>query len=214
MDDLLELAHQGKQIDETQSVALDEVAADAWSESESEGSTFAVDFSIHVLASRSRLRQLLENLLQNAVVHGSPAVEGDTTDYPERASAGSPSATRTDRTDVTIRIGALHSGFYLEDDGVGIPDAERSQVFEQGYTSEANGTGLGFAIVSRIVDAHGWSIRVTESADGGARFEITDVESASESGDQPAASSGAIENLDRDIDATREDTSKLRDSSY
>jgi len=38
------------------------------------------------------------------------------------------------------------------------------------------GTGFGLAIVREIVDAHGWEIAVTETADGGARFEITGVE--------------------------------------
>jgi K+-sensing histidine kinase KdpD len=36
-------------------------------------------------------------------------------------------------------------------------------------------TGFGLAIVEQVVDAHGWELRVTEGADGGARFEITGV---------------------------------------
>ena len=39
------------------------------------------------------------------------------------------------------------------------------------------GTGFGLAIVREIVETHGWGIRVTDSETGGARFEITGVES-------------------------------------
>jgi PAS domain-containing protein len=49
---------------------------------------------------------------------------------------------------------------------------ERDRVFEHGYTTAQRGTGFGLTIVDDIVSAHGWSIAVTESADGGARFEV------------------------------------------
>lgn len=39
-----------------------------------------------------------------------------------------------------------------------------------------NGTGFGLRIVKQIVNAHGWDITITDSEDGGARFEITGVE--------------------------------------
>ena len=60
----------------------------------------------------------------------------------------------------------------MEDDGPGIPEGEREQIFEFGYTNDG-GTGLGLAIVREIARAHGWEVRATESAAGGARFEIT-----------------------------------------
>ena len=52
----------------------------------------------------------------------------------------------------------------------------REQVFELGHTGTDDGTGFGLAIVKDIAEAHGWSVRVTESDDGGARFEFADVE--------------------------------------
>jgi signal transduction histidine kinase len=80
-------------------------------------------------------------------------------------------------SNVTIRVGALAdgAGFYVADDGVGIPESDRDVVFEYGYTTAEDGTGFGMAIVKEIVDAHGWEIRVTEEADGGTCFEITGV---------------------------------------
>jgi signal transduction histidine kinase len=107
-----------------------------------------VDLSVALEADSDRLRQLLENLLRNAVVHAAPAPE--------------------------IRVGSLADaeGFFLEDDGPGVPEADRERVFEAGYTDHDDGTGFGLPIVRRIADAHGWSVRLTEGPAGGARFEF------------------------------------------
>jgi signal transduction histidine kinase len=76
--------------------------------------------------------------------------------------------------DVTISVGPLSGadGFYIEDDGTGIPESERDEVFEHGYTNSEDGTGFGLSIVEQIATAHGWTIELTEGDDGGARFEI------------------------------------------
>lgn len=79
---------------------------------------------------------------------------------------------------MTITVGDLDGGFYFADDGRGIPDDKREQVFESGYSTAAPGTGFGLNIVSEIAEVHGWQIRVTESTDSGARFEITGIDGA------------------------------------
>ena len=93
--------------------------------------------------------------------------ENSGTEFPNRS---------TDGRDLLVTIGELADGFYVADDGPGIPAENREDVFDLGYSTNADGTGFGLSIVERIVDAHGWEIAVTESADGGARFEITGVE--------------------------------------
>jgi signal transduction histidine kinase len=92
---------------------------------------------------------LLENLLRNAVEHGG--------------------------SEVTVRVGAQPSGFYIEDDGPGVPDELREDIFESGTTTNAGGTGLGLSIVAAIAKAHGWSVEATEGTEGGARFEFAGV---------------------------------------
>jgi signal transduction histidine kinase len=77
--------------------------------------------------------------------------------------------------DVTIRVGALDDGFYVEDDGPGFDGADEASLFEMGYSTADDGTGYGLAIVDSVVDAHGWTITPTESAAGGARLEIRGV---------------------------------------
>ncbi|OYR86224.1 two-component sensor histidine kinase, partial [Halorubrum sp. E3] len=78
--------------------------------------------------------------------------------------------------DVTVRVGALPDGFYVEDTGAGISDDLRGQVFEDGVTTGGAGAGLGLTIIEQISTAHGWEVDVEQSAEGGARFEFTDVE--------------------------------------
>lgn len=74
----------------------------------------------------------------------------------------------------------IEDGFFIEDDGPGIPEDRRSDIFEAGYSTNKDGTGFGLSIVEQVVDAHDWEIHVTDGAEGGARFEITGVDLADE----------------------------------
>ncbi len=60
----------------------------------------------------------------------------------------------------------------VEDDGPGIPAEDLPRIFTPFFTTKGNGTGLGLAVVQRIVDAHGGSVSVRAGAGGGARFEV------------------------------------------
>jgi len=163
IENLLTVAREGVPVDEISDVDLDEVAADAWATAETENCTLRSEGGgFRIRADRSRLRQLLENLFRNSAEHGS--IDD---------SEGSSDA-------VTVTVGPLsgRSGFYVADDGPGIPPVERERVFGMGYTTTNEGTGFGLSIVSEIAGAHGWDISVVESEDGGARFEITGTEPA------------------------------------
>lgn len=59
-------------------------------------------------------------------------------------------------------------GFYVADDGSGIPEADRDSVFEHGYTTTDEGSGFGMTIVERFADVHGWAI--TDSDTSGAKI--------------------------------------------
>ena len=149
IESLLTLARNGDDIEELESVDLDSFAENCWRNVDTQQATLETTTDQTVQADRSQLKQLVENLVRNAVEHG-------------------------DR-EVTITIGALDNGFYVEDDGPGIPPDARDEIFDLGYSTADNGTGLGLSIVKRVADAHGWEMTVTDGADGGARFEITGV---------------------------------------
>ncbi|WP_302080636.1 sensor histidine kinase [Salinibaculum rarum] len=157
IQDVLTLAREGQSIDSKSDVCLAATAERAWNHVETDGAQLDVTTEQNVQADEERLAQVFENLFRNAVEH----------------SSASESAV------LTVTVGALEdaAGFYVADDGPGIRQDVRERVFEAGFSDE-DGTGLGLAIVSNIAEAHGWDVAVTESEDGGARFEFTGVEPA------------------------------------
>jgi len=154
IENILMLARHGKTIDDTEPVALADCVRESWATVETADATLTVETTATIVADESRLRQVFGNLIRNAIEHGGEAV--------------------------TITVGDLDEGFYVADDGPGIPDCEREAVFDASYTSTETGTGLGLAIVREVIEAHGWGITVTESRTGGARFEIEGVTRSTE----------------------------------
>jgi PAS domain S-box-containing protein len=180
IDDLLTLAREGETVDELEPVALAEIARSSWQTVETEPATLEVDATLVVEADSGRLRQLLENLSRNAVEHGSTSPHSQAReDSVEHGSTSSRSeaddSVEHGGDEVTVHVGESDGGFYVADDGPGIPEAERERIFEAGYSTADEGTGFGLRIVEQVVDAHGWEVTVTESEQGGARFDVTGV---------------------------------------
>jgi two-component sensor histidine kinase len=186
ISDVLTLARRDNAVDTSRGVDIADVAGDAWQAVETEPATLTIARNLpQAEADPDRLQRLFENLFRNAVEHGftggrqaenavdgSPesATAGDTSDAPE---TGPDSETPADAPALSVRVGPMADGFFVADDGQGVPPAERERVFEPGYTVAGGGTGLGLTIVDRIARGHGWTTAVTESDAGGARFEVT-----------------------------------------
>jgi signal transduction histidine kinase len=177
IDDLLTLGREGRVVEDTAPVPLARAAEAAWENVETGGPTLEVVDDTLVLADGARFTQLLENLFRNTVEHGS------TDTRPSTDVAADPVA------GVGVRVGALPDGFFVADDGTGIPTERRADVFEYGYSTHG-GTGLGLPVVRSIAVAHGWEVSVTEAAGGGARFEFTGVELREPTTRGPAAVDG------------------------
>ena len=148
IDTVLGLSRAGQDIGDTEVVGVGSVARTAWEGVGTDGATLVVDAPGTYDADRQRLTDVFSNLFRNAVEHGD------------------------DDTEVTV--GGLadgRTGFYVADDGPGMPD-DMGDPFDQGHSGESGGTGLGLTIVRRVVEAHGWSVDVTDSEADGARFEV------------------------------------------
>jgi signal transduction histidine kinase len=161
IEDLLALARSGKHIDDPEPIPLETLVRSCWLNIETGAATLAVDADTTIRGDRSRLKQLLENLVRNSVEHGS------TTNRTESDDSVEP---------LTVTVGTMDGGFYVEDDGPGIPDADRERVFDPGVSTAEDGTGFGLSIVEQVAEAHGWTVRITDGTRGGTRFEITGVE--------------------------------------
>lgn len=158
IDDVLALARQSQEVEETDPVSLSSVADGCWKAIDSHEAELYVVDDYAFLADRQRLKRLFENIFRNAIEHGG--------------------------SDIRIQVGSLSDaeGFYIENSGEPIPEADREEIFESGFSTGDDGIGLGLAIVKGIVSAHGWSITVTEGSIGGPRFEISGVIAASQTG--------------------------------
>jgi len=60
----------------------------------------------------------------------------------------------------------------VTDTGTGIPPDVVSRIFEPFFTTRASGTGLGLAVVKRIVESHGGEVEVQSQPDRGATFTV------------------------------------------
>jgi PAS domain S-box-containing protein len=167
IDDLLALARQGRAVGATESIPLAGVVDASWATVATADATLHNALDLTVQGDRTRLEQAFQNLFRNAIQHG-----GD---------------------DVTVVVDDLpdEPGFFVEDDGPGIPEGDRDRVFEPGFSTRSGGTGFGLNIVKEVFEAHGWTVTVTAGAgaapdpatpqqDGGAgaRFEIRGLEAS------------------------------------
>ncbi|ADB61386.1 integral membrane sensor signal transduction histidine kinase [Haloterrigena turkmenica DSM 5511] len=165
IDDVLALAREENTIDDTVSVDLESIATDAWATVDHEDATLSVVGSRTFEADRDRLLRVFENLFRNSMEHGTTSA-ASRTEHPV-VQQGGPS--------VSLEVGPTETGFYVADDGPGIPTDAVNDVFEYGATTAEDGTGFGLAIVESIVSAHDWTIAVDESHDDGAKFVVSDV---------------------------------------
>lgn len=150
LSELLQLTREGHLVGERTDIELEPLAREVWADCELDPATLKIESSRTLHADRDRLHELFANLFENAYTHGGASV--------------------------TVRVGTLDrdgsDGFYVEDDGEGIPADEQDTVFEWGHTTTSDGTGFGLAIVAEIAEAHGWEITVCDAEAGGTRFEI------------------------------------------
>jgi two-component system OmpR family sensor kinase len=142
-------------------VDLERVATDAVEDARAVAPARTIELSAdspgRVLGDPHQLRQVVANLMRNALTH---------------TPAGTP---------VEVRVASDGAGALLEvrDHGPGLPPGDPAELFERFWRSEpgreraaGGGAGLGLAIVAAIVDAHGGSVTASNAEGGGACFVI------------------------------------------
>jgi hypothetical protein len=142
---------------------LGTVVDSAWAAISTSNATLQVtDATLNVDTPLVRLAAI--NLLRNAVEHGrADTGAGDEDD---------------DAPGLRVEVGPVgdDEGFYVADNGHGIPEAERDRVLEWGYSS-GDSTGVGLGLVRVVAERHGWEVAVEESEAGGTRVALGPEES-------------------------------------
>ena len=155
LEDLLQYARPRELLRQPVEVGplVDHVSQLLGSDAEARGVTISrkVQPGLTVMADESRLREVVINLVLNALDASQPGGE--------------------------IRVAASAAGpmeieLWVEDDGPGVPSEQREQIFQPFFTTKAQGTGLGLAIVHAIVTQHRGSLRLESPPRGGAVFRI------------------------------------------
>lgn len=148
VDHSVALADAGLIIEQKENVNLDSLVREVADSLVPDTVSYTQDKLPMTDADERKVAQIFRNLFDNAILHGKPEkIEVDLIDEGERFL-------------ITI-----------SNDGKAIPDIMRSKVFFRGYTTSKTGKGFGLAIVKRLVEAHGWSIKLLESRK--TAFEIT-----------------------------------------
>jgi PAS domain S-box-containing protein len=146
IDELLGIARGARQAVDPRGLSLAEIVEEAWSYGRTENATLEIEGDLgQIEADETRLLQLFGNLFRNSVQHAG--------------------------VDVHIEVGSLESGFYVADDGPGLPEGAREDILTLGSTASKSGTGIGLQSVTDIIEAHGWKLAIPETDDG-VRFEI------------------------------------------
>ena len=150
-DDIAEALESGTVAGEHQAIDIAALAETTWGslDRHDEAGSLEVEGSPTVHGNPEAVRRMFDNLLGNSLEHGEAPVD--------------------------VRVGGFDSGIYIEDNGPGIPEAIREDVFEQGFSTKDHngGTGMGMASIRQIVLAHDWRIDIRDSDHlGGVRFEI------------------------------------------
>ena len=162
VEDLLTLARLDEVVDAPHGeVDLAKLAADAAGDARATAPDRAIevtgDGTAVVLGDAHQLRQVLGNLLRNALVH---------------TPAGSP-------IDVGVSAGEQEIRLEVRDHGPGLPTDDPDALFERFWRAEGgrergkSGAGLGLAIVAGIVNAHGGRVTAGNADGGGAAFVVT-----------------------------------------
>lgn len=161
VDDMLLIARldQGRPLD-TRPVNLQAIARDAVDDARAVAPQRSITLdaarAITVVGDDTRLRQVVGNLVRNAIVHTPPATPVEV-------------AVTTD--DGVARLS-------VSDHGPGLKPDEAQRIFEPFYRADpsrsrdSGGAGLGLAIVTAVVAAHGGRVKVKETSGGGATFEV------------------------------------------
>jgi signal transduction histidine kinase len=197
IDSLFEVARAGRDLGAVEDVPLSECVADALDAlqgplREARGEVHVEPDLPVVRGDRTRLTQVLQNLIGNAIKYSSgkdrtPRIEigarvegagvgGAAAPGPPRDREGDGAAGAPDGGPRRSQPSGSVVALFVRDNGIGIPEDQHQRIFQLfrrlHRDDEYEGTGVGLSIVQRVVHAHGGSVSVASTPGEGACFTI------------------------------------------
>lgn len=153
-DEAVALARLGQPVARTEPVDFEAFVDSCWAERNTGDATLCREALDPIECDVDRVLAMLDRLFDNAVRHGPAGV--------------------------TVTIGTTGGGFFIADDGPGVPEDEYDTVLEAGYSTVQHRPGLGLTVARAIAEAHGWSLSLSGSETGGLRVDVAGVDRVSE----------------------------------
>lgn len=149
VDMVVDLSSKETAVEDTKPIWLSRLSREVWDTLAESEATLEVAEDSRVVADQEVASLLLQFLFQNAIEHGGRVV--------------------------TVTVGATETGFFVADDGAGIDADSPERVLDPGYSTVEGNTGFGLYIAKTVAEDHDWTLSVAELSDGGARFDIENV---------------------------------------
>ncbi|MDS0220437.1 PAS domain-containing sensor histidine kinase [Haloarcula sp. S1AR25-5A] len=139
-----------EQIPKQKHVWLSRLSREVWDTLADSRASLTFDGDTRIVADQESTGLLLQILFQNALEHAGPSV--------------------------TVTVGTTDDGFFAADDGPGIDVEPPERVFDAGHSAVAENTGFGLYVARRVAADQGWTLSMSDSESGGARFNIGNVD--------------------------------------
>jgi signal transduction histidine kinase len=149
VDTVVELASEGQSASQRKALWLSTLSREVWDTLASSQATLCIDEDHRIVADPEAASLFLQILFKNALEHVGPSV--------------------------TVTLGTTADGFYVADDGPGFAVDPPERVLDAGFTTVEGNTGFGLYVARRLANDHDWALSLSESEDGGGRFEVGNV---------------------------------------
>jgi signal transduction histidine kinase len=150
IDDVVAMARGGAPVADPHPVPVARLAEEAWVNADRAVDRLTVPTDAAVRADPDRLLAVLERLFDNVDVHAG--------------------------TDTSVTVDVADGRLTVADDGHGLDPDHRERALEAGFSTAQDHSGLGLAVVDRLAEAHGWTVELAASADGGLCVALAGVE--------------------------------------
>jgi signal transduction histidine kinase len=150
VDTVVELASEERHAQRRKPLWLSTLSREVWDTVTNDEATLCIEEDCRIVADPESSSLFVQILFNNALEHAGSAI--------------------------TVTVGTTDDGFYVADDGPGFAVDPPERALDAGFTTVEGNTGFGLYVARSVAQDHNWTLRLSESTTGGARFDVGNVE--------------------------------------